>query len=80
MIETKRVVRILTDLEGINEDLLNLYEDIPRKAIHATPRRACKNLATLTEYNDKLEAFEKASANLRTLIERIPRLICAPTP
>lgn len=74
MIETKRVVRILTDLEGINEDLLNLYTDIQQNGNVRDPAARKENLATLTEYNEKLEAFEAASVALSTLVERIAQI------
>lgn len=71
MIETRRVVRILTDLEGINEDLLNLYEDLRQEGDPHDAAARRENLNLLREYNDKLEAFESASETLRALIERI---------
>lgn len=71
VIETGRVVAVLTDLEGINEDLINLYEDIkenidPRDRVART-----EGARQLAEYADKLEAFEKVSSELRALIESI---------
>lgn len=74
MIETKRVVRILTDLEGVNEDLLNLYEDIRQEGDPHDAAARRENLRLLSEYNEKLEAFEAASSELRALIERITQV------
>lgn len=74
MIETKRVVRILTDLEGINEDLLNLYEDIQGNIDSRDSASRIQGPRDLAEYAEKLEAYEKVSADLRALIERIAKI------
>ncbi|HEX9035360.1 MAG TPA: hypothetical protein VF808_00045 [Ktedonobacterales bacterium] len=71
MIETKRVVRILTDLEGINEDLLNLYEDIQRNIDPHDRVARAEGPRRLAEYAEQLDAFESVSTELRALIERI---------
>lgn len=85
MIETRRIVSILTDLEGINEDLLNLYEDLRQEGDPHDAAARRENLRLLGEYNDKLEAFETASETLRALIQRIthvdaPREVTASSP
>lgn len=71
MIETSRVVNILTDLEGINEDLINLYEDIKENIDPRDRVARAEGARHLAEYADKLEAFEKVSGELRALIESI---------
>jgi len=71
MIETKRVVGILTDLEGVNEDLLNLYEDIQRNIDPRDRVARAEGPRRLAEYAEKLDAFEAVSGELRELIERI---------
>lgn len=72
MIQPNRVERILTDLEGINEDLLDLYTDIVQQnAVDRDTAARNENLRLLNAYNAKLEAYEVAAADLRTLIERI---------
>jgi hypothetical protein len=85
MIEKKRIIGILTDLEGINEDLLNLYEDLRQEGDPHDVAARRENLRLLGEYNDKLEAFETASETLRALIQRIthveaPREVQPSTP
>lgn len=74
MIETKRVVSILTDLEGIDEDLLNLYEDIQGSIDSRDATSRIQGPRDLAEYAEKLEEFEKVSADLRALIERITKV------
>lgn len=71
MIETKRVVRILTDLEGVYEDLLTLYEDLRQEGDPHDAAARRENLRLLGEYDEKLEVYEKAAEEMRAVIERI---------
>lgn len=80
MIQTDRVERILTDLEGINEDLLDLYSDIQQNGDPRDPAARNEHLRLLTDYNARLEAFETAAADLRALIEHITHVDMKPEP
>lgn len=71
MIEKQRVKRILSDLEGVNEDLLNLFEDIKHNIDPHDSASRAEGLTLLGQYNTSLSAFEKAAVDMRTLIEGI---------
>lgn len=73
MIETRRIVRILTDLEGINEDLINLFDDI-RLNIDRSAHGRTQGALLLAEYSKKLDDFEIASSALRAVIESITQV------
>lgn len=74
MIETRRVVNILTDFEGVHEDLLNLYEDIQRSFDPRDSVARIQGPRDLAEYAEKLSAYEEAAAQLRAVIEHITRI------
>ncbi|WIG59257.1 MAG: hypothetical protein OJF49_002004 [Ktedonobacterales bacterium] len=68
MSENEHVVRILSDLESVNEGLLDLFEDI-KHAIGARNSSRTENTERLGAYSGKLDAFQKLSSEISTLIQ-----------